>query len=403
MSRISVISMKKGTLVAGTLLLGLTLSSSVHGADNDASVLERHNGLVDAVGREGTAAVPALIKALDDDHEMVHLTAAYLLVRLGEAARPGFAAALDSPHVEVRRIVMRGLANLDLVEEYWATILLDNNPVIRRYVQLVLMPKHPLPEGEKLDRIISELRDVYLEADVAQRRHVVETFAAFDVVTPASRRVLVLATDDEEADIRQTAYAAILDHIDRDWDEAADLLDAAQADSSETIRDIGLELRWKLLQVAQVRLSREGWRFLIDPDDIGRAAGWYAPDWDDAGWRDDVPIEDSWKNHMEDGYNGIAWYRRSIDVPEAPDGDRVYLHFEGVDEEAWVWLNGKFVGEHALGKEGWNVPFVLDATDAVKLGAENQVTIRAKNTSGGAGIWRPVTLRVLNTDKLKKP
>lgn len=40
-----------------------------------------------------------------------------------------------------------------------------------------------------------------------------------------------------------------------------------------------------------------------------------------------------------------------------------------------VWLNGIYVGDH----EGGETPFVLDVTDAIKLGAENLLAVRVLN------------------------
>lgn len=144
-------------------------------------------------------------------------------------------------------------------------------------------------------------------------------------------------------------------------------------------------------------MPQEGWKFRIDPEEVGQEEGWYAPDFDDSEWREDVPIETSWQNLMDEDYQGAAWYRISIDVPELPDGDRAYLHFEGVDEQAWVWLNGESVGEHAMGPEGWAVPFLLDVEDSIIPGAENQLTVKVENTLAAGGIWRPVRSRVLDS------
>ena len=172
-------------------------------------------------------------------------------------------------------------------------------------------------------------------------------------------------------------------------------------DESEAVRWLGRALRWELLGEAQVRLPRQGWRFKTDPGDVGRDAQWYAPDHDDSEWRTDVPIETSWQHHAEDGaYHGPAWYRRTIDVPAASDWDEAVLHFGGVDEQAWVWINGEFAGKHAEGPAGWNEPFVIDATEFIEPGETNQITIRAQNTAGGGGIWQPVSLHVLDTDAL---
>ena len=54
----------------------------------------------------------------------------------------------------------------------------------------------------------------------------------------------------------------------------------------------------------------------------------------------------SWESQ---GYNydGCAWYRKTF---ELKDFNQARIVFEGVDEVAWVWLNGKFLGQY----EGWD-------------------------------------------------
>ena len=44
------------------------------------------------------------------------------------------------------------------------------------------------------------------------------------------------------------------------------------------------------------------------------------------------------------------WYRRQLVLPAAwPRDARVLLHFDAVDQEATVWLNGVLLGSHAGG------------------------------------------------------
>jgi hypothetical protein len=57
------------------------------------------------------------------------------------------------------------------------------------------------------------------------------------------------------------------------------------------------------------------------------------------------------------------WYRREVDA-SAWKGQRVLLHFEAVDWEATVWVNGKELGVH----KGMHDPFQFDVTDALKDG-----------------------------------
>jgi Glycosyl hydrolases family 2, sugar binding domain/Glycosyl hydrolases family 2, TIM barrel domain len=65
------------------------------------------------------------------------------------------------------------------------------------------------------------------------------------------------------------------------------------------------------------------------------------------------------------------WYRRTVLVPPSWKGQRLLLHFQAVDFEATVWMNGKELGTH----RGMSDPFSFDVTDALKAG-ENELIVR---------------------------
>src|SRR5437660_1779944 len=48
------------------------------------------------------------------------------------------------------------------------------------------------------------------------------------------------------------------------------------------------------------------------------------------------------------------WYRRLFELPRSWEGRRVLLHFGAVDFEATVWLNGKKLGGHRGGYDGFS-------------------------------------------------
>ena len=60
--------------------------------------------------------------------------------------------------------------------------------------------------------------------------------------------------------------------------------------------------------------------------------------------------------------NQRLWYRRPFNVPTNWLGQRVLLHFDAVDWEARVWLNGKELGVHRGGYDR----FSFDITEAIK-------------------------------------
>ncbi|MBB5353300.1 beta-galactosidase [Haloferula luteola] len=63
------------------------------------------------------------------------------------------------------------------------------------------------------------------------------------------------------------------------------------------------------------------------------------------------------------------WYRRSMPAPAA--GKRSLLHFEAVDYDTTVWVNGQEIGQH----RGGNTPFDFDITDALKADG-NELVVR---------------------------
>src|SRR5690606_10211521 len=58
--------------------------------------------------------------------------------------------------------------------------------------------------------------------------------------------------------------------------------------------------------------------------------------------------------------------------PEAWRGQQVLLHFEAVDWEATVWVNGQRVGSHQGGYD----PFSLDITEALKPEGDQELVVR---------------------------
>ena len=69
-----------------------------------------------------------------------------------------------------------------------------------------------------------------------------------------------------------------------------------------------------------------------------------------------------------------------------------------MDEQAWIYLNGKTAGENTVESTGlsiqelWAKPFKVDVSKVLRLDGENLLTVRVHNKIGMGGIWRPVYL-----------
>ncbi|RSV40842.1 DUF4982 domain-containing protein [Sphingomonas sp. ABOLE] len=127
-----------------------------------------------------------------------------------------------------------------------------------------------------------------------------------------------------------------------------------------------------------------GWRFHFGDADAGPAA----PGFDDAAWQP-VSVPHTWNKvgtyavtraADADMRQGLGWYRRSLTVPAALNGRRLFLEFDGVSKIADVWVNGTHVGRHA----GAFARFRIDVTGALKPGA-NSLAVRADNSASAPG------------------
>lgn len=70
-----------------------------------------------------------------------------------------------------------------------------------------------------------------------------------------------------------------------------------------------------------------------------------------------------------------VWYRREVLVPSEWSDRHVLLHFEAVDYESTVWVNGREVGRHRGGFTG----FTCDLGKASALGGKAVIVLRARD------------------------
>ena len=131
-------------------------------------------------------------------------------------------------------------------------------------------------------------------------------------------------------------------------------------------------------EVAKVPVQ---WKFLLSPYQEHQEVILSRADFDDSHWAD-IDIGQAWEDQGYSGYDEGAWYRAQIEV-DAEEGRPVHLAFGGVDNEASVYVNGTFVGEH----HGWNTPFILDISEAVNYKGQNTVAVWVYDGANMGGIF----------------
>ena len=118
------------------------------------------------------------------------------------------------------------------------------------------------------------------------------------------------------------------------------------------------------------------WQFEMDAGDSGRERGLARRPLRD---RITVPFcpESVLSGIGHTDFMNAVWYRREVAVPPEWAGRRVLLHFQAVDYDTTVWVNGREVGRH----RGGFTPFTCDLGDAG--GQTVAISVRRATRTGG--------------------
>ena len=106
------------------------------------------------------------------------------------------------------------------------------------------------------------------------------------------------------------------------------------------------------------------------------------------------------------------WYRRTFTIPETWKNKQVLLHFEAVDHDATVFVNGQKAGIHAGGYDAFTLnitPFLKKGTNTLVVAAYDPNDGKAPSGKNGprgdytfsSGIWQTVWLEPVNKAYVK--
>ncbi len=274
---------------------------------------------------------------------------------------------------------------------------LDDHPVRRRQAFRAAVAENPSLIRSHLD-----------DSDEEIRRYALYCLVKADgtAALPQLRKALA----DSDLLVELTAVEALAGLAPQSAEARALLTEALPTLRTAAARETAVKASWpfhrdiKLLRndaswdhevtvVQKIDLPLKGWRFMTDPQQDAHTKNVFGTDFDDSGWRTmDIGY---WEFQGVDDYNGIAWYRIRFTLPDKIDHNAVEIHFDGVDESAWVWLNGIYLGCHDLGEMGVDMPFAMDGTQEARWGGENVLTVRILDTGRAGGITKPVHIEIL--------
>jgi hypothetical protein len=254
----------------------------------------------------------------------------------------------------------------------------------------------------------AEARKYINDKDPEIRRYAVYSIIKKDPL--AEFAVIENAVNDPDEQVRLTAFSVLPSLIGKDRRVAILLQKLSKSDSSAKIRSIAVQSTWpfhreiKLLRndptwdyevktIKSISLVNLPWFFTTDPMQQGHQKGWFKKNFNVSKWQK-IKIG-TWENQGFADYDGIAWYQIKFTMPPKIDCNAVEIAFDGVDESAWVWLNGIYLGAHDKGPEGWKEPFAVDCRKEILWGRENVLTIRVYDAAYAGGIYKPVRVDIL--------
>ncbi|MCJ8330605.1 MAG: beta galactosidase jelly roll domain-containing protein [Lentisphaeria bacterium] len=125
----------------------------------------------------------------------------------------------------------------------------------------------------------------------------------------------------------------------------------------------------------RINLSLNGdWEACLDPEDQGESQSYQTGEGSD--WHTiTVPGDFSQLPGDDSRYEGVGWYRKTIQIPEDWQGKYISLNFEAVNKKSKIWINGEQIGRnrHAF------LPFKCEVDDKF-CGTEAQLVLRVDNT-----------------------
>ncbi len=123
---------------------------------------------------------------------------------------------------------------------------------------------------------------------------------------------------------------------------------------------------------------REIW---FDEHDAGSARQWWTEETTTSGWNE-VEVPAFFEAMGIHNFDGVVWFRKTVDLPESVAGKPATLHVGQIDDNDRTWVNGQMVGE----TDGWTKKRSYAVPEGVLQAGRNVIAIRVLDT-GSKGGW----------------
>jgi len=119
-------------------------------------------------------------------------------------------------------------------------------------------------------------------------------------------------------------------------------------------------------------------------NDLGSAEGqrWERTDYRPEGWKS-MELPQLWEAGGLESFDGIAWFRREVELPKDWAGKDLTLSLGPIDDRDTTWFSGEQVGATDV----WNQPRSYKVPGRCVKAGRNVIAVRVVDTGGGGGIY----------------
>ncbi|MFO1050955.1 MAG: sialate O-acetylesterase [Planctomycetota bacterium] len=131
--------------------------------------------------------------------------------------------------------------------------------------------------------------------------------------------------------------------------------------------------------------AEEEWEQATRAKDVGypapgRPLGFAAVGLDDSAWRT-LPVPGAWNNTPFASFDGVLWYRRTVEIPASFVGHELIVELGSIDDDDSTYFDGVEIGS----TRGWNVARSYHVPARLVRGGTTTIAVRNLDTGGEGG------------------
>ena len=122
---------------------------------------------------------------------------------------------------------------------------------------------------------------------------------------------------------------------------------------------------------------------------------WTRLKYEDQHW-DEIFLPKAWEHQGYKNYDGFAWYRKKIVIPDSLENEKLVLLLGKIDDVDQLYFNGSLIGSigfvddhpEVRGNEWRELRGYYIPSNLIKKGKQNQLALRVYDSGGFGGVYK---------------